>query len=157
MRTSGAAGLALLALVGCLTGCAGEGGGGKQASKPTCTPQVDPSTISFASNIQPIYTRSCAVGGCHDGATRAQNLDLSTGAAYSQTVKRRSTQQNLNLILPGKPDDSYLIRKIEGGPNITGVLMPQDCPATPRNGAICLSPDDIQAVRTWVLACAPQN
>jgi hypothetical protein len=159
MRVSSGVGLALLAAVCILGGCAGEGreAGGDGGGRPACTPSVDPQTVSFRNNIQPLFNRSCAVGGCHDAATRAQFLSLAPGDAYQQTVRRRSTQQPLSLVDPGDPDASYLVRKIEGTPGIAGVLMPQGCPGTPLNGAVCLGADEMQAVRTWILACAPRN
>jgi hypothetical protein len=156
MRTSSAASLALLALC-MVAGCAGGGGDEDGRRGPACRPQVDPDTISFRSNIQELFTRSCALGGCHDAATRAQNLTLSSGAAHRAIVGRRSTQRELLLVRPGDPDASYLVRKIEGGPGISGVLMPSGCPGAPQGGAVCLSADGIEAVRTWILACAPNN
>jgi len=35
--------------------------------------------------------------------------------------------------------------------------MPQGCPGTPAGGAVCLSADDIAAIRTWVTECAQNN
>jgi hypothetical protein len=61
------------------------------------------------------------------------------------------------MILPGDPDESYLVQKILDAPGIAGVLMPQGCPANPLQGAQCLAPDEIDAIQTWVLACAPNN
>lgn len=146
-------------LVTGLAACAGSGpdDGGSGGGKPTCKPPATP-TISYSGNVQPIFNRSCALGGCHDSATRAQGLDLSTGRSYRAIVSVRSTEQRqLDLVVPGKPDDSYLVRKIEGTPGITGVLMPQGCPGAPLNGAICLSADDTAAIRTWAQECALNN
>ena len=73
-------------------------------------------------------------------------------------MNRRSTQNlALKIILPGDPDDSYLVQKIRGGAGIAGVLMPQGCPGNPLQGAQCLTPDEIDAIQTWILACAPNN
>ena len=49
------------------------------------------------------------------------------------------------------------MRKIQGGPNISGVLMPNGCPGVPQNGAQCLTPDEIAAIVQWVTECAPNN
>jgi hypothetical protein len=59
-------------------------------------------------------------------------------------------------VKPGDPDDSYLVRKLEGGPNITLAQMPLDCPA-PRNGQQCFMDDEIEAIRQWISECAPNN
>jgi len=159
MRTVGtAAMIALLAISSMLTACAGSGGGGGGGTpKPACKPPAQP-TISFSSNIQPIFTASCALAGCHVGPVPTGPVDLSVGQTYAQTVNVKSAQQpTLKRFLPGKPDLSYIIRKIEGGPNIAGVQMPQGCPGAPLNGAKCLTPDNIAAIRQWVTECAPNN
>ena len=152
-------GIALLAIGCALVGCAGTGGGGGGgAPKPTCKPPQGGATVSFSSNIQPIFNRSCAVAAnCHAGPGSA-DLDLTAGKAYGQTVNVPSTQQkNLKRVNPGNPDTSYLVRKIHNGPNISGTIMPQGCPATPLSGAQCLSADDMGAIVQWVTECAPNN
>ena len=37
------------------------------------------------------------------------------------------------------------------------VVVRNNGPATPLNGARCLTPDEIDAIRTWILECAPKN
>jgi hypothetical protein len=148
--------------IGCImTACAGGGGdgggGGGGGPRPACTPPAQP-TVSFATNIQPIFDRSCAFPTCHIGPVPAGGQDLTAGAAYEQAVNVRSTQQPaLRRVLPGRPDDSYMVRKIENGPNISGQEMPLGCPGQPIAGAQCLTPDDIAAIRTWITECAPNN
>ncbi|TMA49771.1 MAG: hypothetical protein E6J83_01100 [Deltaproteobacteria bacterium] len=158
MRTLGAAEIALLAITCLLTACAGSGGGGGGgAPKPACKPPAT-TTVSFSANIQPIFNRSCALAGCHVGPVPTGPVDLSVGQAYGQTVNVKSAQQpTLKRFLPGKPDLSYIVRKIEGGPNISGIFMPQGCPGAPLNGARCLSADEIAAIRQWVTECALNN
>lgn len=73
-------------------------------------------------------------------------------------MNRRSTEtRSLFLIEPGDPDASYLVQKIRGDQGIAGVLMPQGCPGNPLQGAQCLTPDEIDAITEWILACAPNN
>jgi hypothetical protein len=158
MRALGAATIATLAIGGVLTGCAGEGGGGGGGKpQPSCTTTLPPA-ISFATNIQPIFTRSCAVSGCHDSTFKIQNLDLSVGQAYGQLVDVPSTEQSKLLrVKPGFPDDSYLVRKLDGGPNISGQQMPLNCPGNPQNGQQCFMDDEIAAIRQWISECAPNN
>ena len=159
MRTPGALAIAVLAIGGALTGCAGSGGGGGGSAPPkrACKPPAV-LTISFAHTIQPIFDRSCALVSCHTGAVPAQGQDLTAGVAYSQLVNVPSTEQpKLKRVNPGHPELSYLVRKIEGGPNISGVLMPNGCPGVPQNGAQCLTADEIAAIVQWVTECAPNN
>jgi hypothetical protein len=141
-----------------LAGCAGGGsdedlqrrGGGAQACTPPDTP-----TISFASNIQPIFDVSCALASCHTGAIPAENLDLSRGRARGELVGVPSRQMpDQDRIVPGDPDASYLVQKIEG---TSGTTMPLGCPGAPQAGAVCLSGDQIAAIRTWISECALAN
>jgi hypothetical protein len=149
---------ALLALA--IAGCAGSGfesggggGGGGKCKQPPAP------TVSYAGNIQPIYNRSCTTStACHVGATAADGLQLTQGVSYGATVNVRSPQQpKLLLVKPGDPDASYLLRKVEGGPNISGLQMPQGCPGNPLGGAVCPSADEITAIRTWISECAQNN
>ena len=159
MRTPGAMAIAVLAIGGTLTGCAGGGGGGGGGAppKPACTTTSLPS-VSFSMDIQPIFNRSCALPSCHIAPVPAQGQDLSAGVAYAQSVNAPSTEQpRLQRVKPGKPQDSYLVRKIQGEPNISGVLMPQGCPGVPLAMAQCLKPDEIAAIVQWVIECAPNN
>jgi len=57
-----------------------------------------------------VFSPSCALSGCHNG-TRSPNL--SAGLSFSQIVNV-SSSQSLDYIEPNNPDNSYLIRKIEG-------------------------------------------
>ena len=108
-------------LAGVLAGCAGSGtgggGGGGGGNKCKMPPQA---TVSYSMNIQPIYNRSCATSSaCHVGPTAGQGLQLTEGVSYGATVNVPSTEMpKLLLVKPGDPDTSYLVRKIEGGPNI---------------------------------------
>jgi hypothetical protein len=146
--------LALALCVGCAGSGGGNGGGGGGGGG--CKPPETP-TVTLSGNVQPIFNRSCAVNGCHVGAVPASELNLSAGQTFAQTVDVPSTQSNLDLVTPGKPDQSYLVRKIEGGPNIFGTIMPQGCPGAPLNGAQCLSSDDTAAIRQWITECAQNN
>jgi hypothetical protein len=116
-------------------------------------------TVLFGANIQPIFDRSCAVAGCHSPPSSQAGLDLVAGRSFGETVGVRSTQlPSARLVVAGRPDDSYLVRKIEGGPNIAGELMPLRCAfGTPLNGAVCLSEGDMTAIRQWVTECAQNN
>jgi hypothetical protein len=159
MRTPRALAIAVLAIGGTLIGCAGSGGGGGGGGPPKTACTTPPSTsVSFSMDIQPIFNRSCALPSCHVPPVPAQGQDLSAGVAYSQLVNVASTEQpKLERVKPGKPQDSYLVRKIEGGPNISGVMMPNGCPASPLAGAQCLTPDEMAAIGQWVTECAPNN
>ncbi len=156
---------ALLLLVICgLSACAGggssDGGGGGGNGGNTCKNPPTP-TISFTNNIQPIFNQSCAVAAaCHLGPGSGFG-DYSTGNAYSNLVDVRALENpQLFRVRPGNPDNSYMVWKIGAGPadaQFSGELMPPGCPGAGRNGAVCLDADDIDAIRTWITECAPNN
>jgi hypothetical protein len=158
MRTLGGAKLLVMAVVCALLGCAGSGGG-NAPKKPACkAPAPADQTVSFSANIQPIFNRSCAFAGCHVAASANAGLDLSQGAAYDQIVRVPSTQQRkLKRVLPGNPDDSYLVQKMEDAPTITGDVMPVGCPGSQQAGVLCPVADDFAAIRQWIVECATDN
>jgi hypothetical protein len=52
-------------------------------------------------------------------------------------------------VAPGDPETSYLVHKLDGRSSIVGSRMPQ--------GGPFLSTTEINAVRAWVTAGAPNN
>src|SRR5438094_10417247 len=87
-----------------------------------------PPAVSFAGDVQPIFSAPCAVPLCHSGATPTQGLDLSPGRSYAAIVGRPSTERpDLKIVDPGAPATSYLEWKISGAPagqSILGSPMP---------------------------------
>ena len=114
--------------------------------------------VRLSSNVQPIVDQSCAVAGCHLGPVSAQGMDLSAGKTFSSTVEVKSKEiPRLLRIKSGKPDDSYLVQKIEGRPGIAGLQEPPGCPGPPLNGAQCPSVEDITVIRQWITEGALNN
>jgi hypothetical protein len=154
-RTAGPWLTVLLLAAACAGGGSDGGGGGGGPRGCVCDPPGCP-TVSFASNVQPIFNRSCATSSqCH-GPNGAQGLDLTPGSSISNTVGVRSTQVLRRvLVRPGDPDDSYLFLKMTRlPPEIAGTLMPQGCPGNPIGGAVCPTADEISAVEQWITECA---
>jgi len=121
--------------------------GGTRLDSATLTVSLP---VRFAADVQPIFTTNCALTGCHTGANPQQGLNLSSGQAYGAIVNIASEQQPaLKRVLPGDPANSYLIRKLEGDPTISGARMPDGAPALP--------PATIQKIRDWITAGAPNN
>ncbi len=149
-------GLSACAGGGSSDGGGGGGGGGGNSCKNPPTP-----TVSLATNIQPILNQSCAVAAaCHLGSGSGFG-DYSTGNSFSNLVDVRSLERpQMFRVKPGQPDNSYMILKIGAGPpgsTFSGEVMPPGCPGAGRNGAVCLESDDVEAIRTWITECAPNN
>ena len=96
-----------------------------------------------------IFTVSCASSDCHSGAGAPDGLDLTAGQAYENIVNVRSVQMpDLFRIEPGDPDNSYLVRKVEGR-GIAANRMPLGGPP--------LSSEQIDLIRAWVSDGAPDD
>jgi hypothetical protein len=75
---------------------------------------------------------------------------LTADSSYDHLVSVPSQERpELLRVNPGNPDLSYIIRKLEGGPDIAGGQMPLD--RTP------LEQTTINAIRVWIAQGAPRN
>jgi hypothetical protein len=109
---------------------------------------IDP-TATFSRVQAEVFTPTCAALGCHDPLGRQENLILTPGSAYANTVGVASVQMpGLRRVLPGDPANSYLYRKITGA-GITGDRMPQ--------GGPFLNDAQIKLVRDWIRRGAPND
>lgn len=115
------------------------------------TPPPPPPAVTLSQLQTAIFTPSCS--GCHTGggASLPSSMNLSSAAAaYAALVGVASTEQpSLQRVTAGNPDASYLVRKLEGGPGISGGRMPL--------GGAPLDPALIANVRAWITAGAPNN
>lgn len=108
-------------------------------------------TLATLTSIQDnVFTPRCA--GCHGGAgaTLPGSLNLtSTAASFAALVNVASVQvPSLLRVNPRNPNDSYLIRKLEGTPGIVGLQMPRNSPP--------LEQATIDAIRLWITNGAAQ-
>lgn len=116
-------------------------------------PSVEPEgpAFTFAQVQAQIFTPNCAKAGCHSAAAASNGLVLEAGSAYSEIVSQPAVgNSSLDLIEPGDPDRSYLIKKLRGDPDITGARMPLDNPGS-------LTQEQLDGIVGWVLAGAPNN
>jgi hypothetical protein len=119
------------------------------------TPDLSP---SFSSIQQTIFSASDPSGRlacvqCHTDQGRAPtgNLVLMEGRAHQQLVGRPSPgKPGETLVIPGDPDNSYLIKKLEGRADIVGVRMPRS------NGPF-LTEGQIRVIRRWISEGAANN
>jgi|ERR1017187_715502 hypothetical protein len=92
----------VLAIIGMfvITGC-------YKTTTVVLTPPVtqDTTTISFSADIQPIFTTSCALSGCHVAGGKVPNL--STGVAFQSL-------QNGGYVVANDPDNSQLMLWLTG-------------------------------------------
>ena len=120
---------------------------GCEHADPLDPNRIEPTLSSIQMNI---FNLNCAFSGCHGGATPQLGLNLSAGQVRATTVNVQSVENaNLFRIAPGDPDNSYLVWKIEGRPEIAGERMPR--------GRAPLPQDQINAIRQWIADGALDN
>jgi hypothetical protein len=119
------------------------------------TPNLEPTFASVQANVFELTDSAgrTACTNCHTnvGRTPAGLLNLLHDAAYDQLVNKPSVQRpGIMYVLPGNPDNSYLIHKVQGTQGIVGVRMPF-------NGPPFLSDGQIQILKRWIELGAPRN
>ncbi len=108
--------------------------------------------VTLSGDVQPILSQNCTLSGCHSGTSPAQGQNLSTDQTWANTVNVPANQAAMMRILPGKPDSSYLVHKIQGTQATVGGFggrMPL--------GQSPLSQGDIDKIREWIQAGALNN
>jgi mono/diheme cytochrome c family protein len=119
---------------------------------PPPPPPPPPSTGTTLTQLQnTVFSPICS--GCHTGQGTnlpgAMNL-TSSAASFAALVNVASQQQPTVLrVSPSSPDASYLVRKLEGTPGITGSRMPL--------GGPFLDQATLDQVRSWIATGAPNN
>jgi hypothetical protein len=92
------------------------------------TPNLVP---TFSSIQRDIFDASDSSGrractGCHNAAgSRFNGLDLSGAVAHANLVNVPSVRRaGAVRVIPGDPENSYIVHKLEGRSTIAGVRMP---------------------------------
>ena len=105
------------------------------------TPELTP---TFSSIQRDIFAAADSTG------RPAGGLNLAGDGAYDQLVNFVSVRKTGAVrVVPGNPDNSYLVQKIEGASGIVGVRMPLNGPY--------LSDGQIRIIRRWIETGAARN
>ena len=117
-------------------------------------PGADGGAISFARDIRPILAREPdSAGGpgckkCHY-STESEHIGYDLGAldlATLGSLRKGGTTGGTKIVIPGDPEGSVIIQKLEGTYGY-GARMP-------RSGPPYLRPEEIDLVKSWILAGA---
>lgn len=119
------------------------------------TPDLAP---TFTSIQRDIFVASDSTGraactSCHTsvGRTPVAGLDLAGSTAHAQLVNVASNAKaGAVRVIPGDPENSYLIHKLEGRTGIVGQRMP-------RTTGPFLTEGQIRVIRRWIELGAPNN
>ncbi len=137
--------LGSLLILGLLGGCGGGDGtgldvNGRPIGEGGAPPPAGPTLASIQANI---FTPSCASSGCHGGVAAQRGLRLDAGFSAASLINVSSpVNRSLVRVVPGQPDASFLIHKLQGTQTL-GDRMPQ--------GGPFLSQTQIDDVRLWIL------
>jgi hypothetical protein len=118
------------------------------------TPNLEP---TFASIQRDIFEATDSSGRtscvtCHTttGRVPSGGMNLNHDAAYDQIVNGASrTKAGATRVIPGDPNGSYLVQKLEGAAGIIGRRMPN-------NGPPYLTDGQILIIRRWIANGAPR-
>jgi hypothetical protein len=120
------------------------------------TPTLDP---TFSSIQQSIFESTDSAGRtaciqCHSstgGRTPSSGMSLDHDVAYDNLVNAPVHEKpGAVRVIPGNPEGSYLIQKLEGASGIAGLRMP-------RNGPPYLTDGQILIIKRWIALGAPRN
>ena len=136
----------IMSLVVLVLTCAGCDESLKDVAGPT--PNLTP---TFSSIQREIFNQADSSGRaacvqCHNAGNRAvaANLSLVEGVSYGELVNVASSRKaGATRVIPGNPNDSYLIHKLEGRFDIVGQRMP-------RTGGPYLTQGQIDIIRRWI-------
>lgn len=121
-----------------LQGCSGGDGTGLPPAGPP--PAIGP---VFSDIQSAVFTPTCATAGCHAGAAAPQGLRLDETSSYGLLVNVPSSEvPSILRVLPGDPDGSYLVQKLEGTA-AAGARMPLGRPP--------LAQSTIDVIRQWII------
>ena len=120
------------------------------------TPELAP---TFTSIQREIFTTTDSAGraactNCHTtagGRVPPAGMDLGSANAHAQLVNVASNAKAGAIrVIPGDPENSYLIHKLEGGATIAGLRMP-------RSGPPYLTAGQIRVIKRWIELGALNN
>jgi hypothetical protein len=120
------------------------------------TPNLTPTFSSIQNDIFSAAdsTGRAACTSCHTnagGRTPASGLNLAGPGAHAALVSRPSVgKAGAVLVIPGDPENSYIIHKIEGRSGIVGQRMP-------RTAGPFLTDGQIRIIRRWIAEGAQNN
>jgi hypothetical protein len=107
--------------------------------------------VSFAENVQPIFTQHCAVVGCHVPGNPPEGQVLAAGFAYANIVNVPSEEvPSDNRVTPGNLTTSYLYLKITAQESV-GTNMP------PPSTNDFLSAAEKATIMNWIVEGAQNN
>ncbi|HKC56548.1 MAG TPA: hypothetical protein VKC35_10510 [Vicinamibacterales bacterium] len=148
-------GRALLAAAALVFALASAGCDEKLSDLTGPTPNLEPTFSSIQREIFDTTDSSgrLACTNCHTtvGRNPSGGLNLVSGVSYANLVRVASTgKPGAVRVIPGDPDNSYIVHKLEGSADIVGVRMP-------RGNGPYLTDGQMLVIKRWIANGAPNN
>jgi hypothetical protein len=144
-------------------GCVALGCGAPSSDEASCQVPlelpVDSAPPTTATEVLPIVTQRCALGGCHLSAPGAGGLvlDVSSSAWVSAMVSVPSEESpSMDLISPGRPEQSWVVYKVFGALSSCTCSPTLGCGIEMPFGA-SLSQDERDTIVSWIKSGAPPS
>ena len=97
--------------------------------------------------VATLFKKFCSVAGCHQGQYPKKKLNLEPDKFYNATVDMPSLQvDSLKLVDTKNPEQSYLLKKVNGESGIVESRMPVDAPP--------LKEEEIEIIKNWIFNLA---
>ncbi len=101
--------------------------------------EIPSSNVSYSQYIQPVFDNKCNNSGCHEDASRAGGLSLTSWA---------NTTSDPGIVFPNQPQNSRLIWAIQNQAGISPM---------PPYGYVALTKNQIDGIKTWIQEGAKNN
>jgi hypothetical protein len=122
----------------------GQDTSGQDTGAPSADDTDTSTGITYSQVRDEVFVPSCGFGGCHGTGAGGLTLTLDTPPSALINVLA-SGMPNRPYVVPGEPDNSYIVQKMEGTAGIAGSIMPT-------TGIV--EPERVTMVRNWILAGA---
>lgn len=141
----------LLALTFWVASCASEPSTGAVTCGAPVEVEANATATATADDVQPILSRSCALGGCHLNAPGAGSLVLD--ARWKAAMVGVPSKQNpaTPLVAPGDPARSWLVAKLRRP--FCGASCTQGC-GGPMPPGEPVSPAELATIVGWIASGA---
>jgi mono/diheme cytochrome c family protein len=118
-------------------------------------PEPQPQPVSFKAKVQPIFNTKCIA--CHY-AGNLSKLDLTKPFSETEGLLNRETiwgtrAQHLQLVVPGKPEESQLMVKIDPSATIDTASDGDRMPITIAD----VTATELADIRTWITSGAADD
>jgi hypothetical protein len=107
--------------------------------------------LTFTEIRDDVLLGTCAISGCHGTGSGGLTLDPAAPEAVYDALVNATGDAGFTLVVPGDPDGSYLVQKLEGAAGISGGPMPVPTPLSETD------PDVVAGIRAWIASGAPND